>query len=651
MLDAIQKWWKGDTPRAHVTGFYDAMKPIHKALCKKWFLNISMQYGNQWASYLDGSDMLKVPSAPDWRVRSVNNKILPLSVMQRQKLMPKNPIISTRPANLLSDKDKENAVLAGKILRAKWLEQETQEELEEVALAMVACSVGYMLTLWDARWGAELSPGAGVGMGEAVQVSASPFEIIPDYSNDRFKTNTRFIRAKIRSLDYIEARFGKKVKAQKLDPGTMYQMKAQALLTGGREDIEKVMDNHAVVLDMFELPSLKYPQGFHHICTEDEDLIEQQTLDPYYEIGFNGEKKYFLPLDAAPMTRIMGALIGTNSVEQATPAQCCLNQGESTIQENIKRLGRTKVFAEEDSIPEGAMVDNPAEIIVEFARGTIMPQVVKPPEMAQYHLNFIGSRPAAIQDAFGIHDATMGVLPRRATSGKAIEFLGGQDDERHDGPKRSMDRLIGNSYRKMLCLCANGYSEQRIRDIIGDDGEIAQVQIKGEQLRSIDVTITRDTALPESAGERMNLAIEILDKKPTTEELGIVFAIMRAQSIDELEDILKGNSMAEEVYARMENFDMAKGIARPVAPGENHQMHIKTHELMLRNPAISPVARAEVIKHIAEHHAQEGLENAQKMAEEAKNNPQPEPAAPAQLPGQMPQGLPPGLPAPEQTQG
>ena len=615
MLETFMRLWKkDDTPRDHVLGFYEAMKPIHAALCKKWYYNIAMQAGNQWLVYGDNSNVLKMPAAPDWRVRATFNKILPLSIMQRQKLIPSNPTINVRPANDLSDTDKGAADLARQFLRAKWRDIEFQDELGEFAMWMVPCTVGYFMTVWDARDGVEIAPGAGVGLGDGKIIAVPPFEIIPDFTYTRFSDMTRFVRATVRTLEYIERRYGKKVKPQKIDGNTMFQMRAQAMMAGNRDSLEKILDHHALVLDMYEMPSTQYPQGFHHVCTEDEDLIKPGTMEPYYTLTPNNGKEYFLNLDAAQMIRLPGMLIGTNSVEQATPAQCYLNQGKSTILENIKRLSRPKIFAPIDKIPAGALVDDPAQVIMEYdasIEGEIIPH--KPPEMAQYHLDFIRSLPAEIQDMFGIHDATTGVLPRRATSGKAISFLIEQDDERHFSPKQDIDRAISGAFRKLLNVCANSYSEERVADLIGDDNRIITQKINGSGLRVVDVTITRDVSLPKEASARMELALEILGKNPTSEQIDIVFSIMKADSIESLQALLKGSSTAQEIYAQMENYDMAKGILRPVSPGENHQMHKKTHNMLLASP-MPEILKEAVLKHNADHDAQAGLEAALKNA-------------------------------------
>lgn len=635
MLKIFSNIWKSDTPRNHVKGFYETMKPIHDALCRQWYLNLAMQRGGagQWASYADNTSVLTVPAAPTWRKRITYNEILPLSIIQRHKIVPDNPTINVRPANPESEIDKKNADLARALLRATWAEQDFQDELEEMALWMIPCTMGYLLTLWDGEAGTEIAPG--VWTGEQIFEAASPFEIIPDYSVSRFKHVPRFLRIKVRSLDYIEQKYGKKVKPQKIDMGTMIQIKAQALQAGFTLNIDKALENHALVMDMFEEPNKKYPEGFHHICTEDEDLIEQTTLYPYFERD-GDMRKYFLPWDNAQMIRLPGALVGTNSVEQASAPQCHYNQGESLILENQARLGRPKVFAPRDKIVKGALIENPAEIVVEYdetIEGEIIP--FTPPGMPQYIIEHTKSLPSKIEDAFGIHSASRGVLPRRATSGKAIGFLVDQDDERHFDPKAEVDRAVTGAFRKALSIRANCYTETRIKNLIGDDGEVLRKNLKGEDLRNVDVTVTRDVALPKEASARMDLALEILDKKATKEQIEIVFAIMEAKNMEDLKAILRGSTQAEETYARMESFDMAKGIWRPVTAGENHALHEKIHDETIKNPNTKADARMLIERHKQEHHIQAGTEAAARAA----GQPAPEMAEQLGAPAEM---IPPG---------
>jgi hypothetical protein len=221
--------------------------------------------------------------------------------------------------------------------------------------------------------------------------------------------------------------------------------------------------------------------------------------------------------------------------------------------------------------------------------------------------------PGEMQDAFGVHDATQGILPRRATSGKLVSFLVGQDDKRSADPLNAIDRLVENGFRKALWLMGNGYTEERTKDLVGLDGVPVQIKLMGTQLRSIDVTLARDTALPKTAAERMDLATAVLEKQPKKEQVEIMFAIMQARTMEDLKAILSGNSQAEETYARMENFDMRKGIPRPVAPGENHQMHIKVHQEDMRNPAIPADKKMLNMQHIRAHDVQAGLESAQRQ--------------------------------------
>jgi len=592
----------------YVMDFYEKQKPYHEAICRKWYYNLMMQWGNQWHTY--DNNNLREEGAPRWRIRATFNKLLPLSIMQFYSILPDNPTITVNPANPNSAEDKDKSDTANQLCRALWRDKKFKKQLKKTVRWMIPCTVGYMLPLWDGRAGTKLEDGAYTG--ELFFESASPFEIVPDYAVDDFDEQRRFIRMKVRSIDDIEYKYGKKVKADKLDLNAVYQLKSAALASGININDTNILKDHALVYEMWELPSVKKPSGFHHICTANDELIEPEDMGLNYKIS-NEVKEYFLPLEAAQLVVLAGRLIGTNSVEQGSAAQCYFNKGKSEILENAKRMGRPKIIAPKGKIPDGGFVENPAQLIVEYnpdIDGEIYFQ--KPPEMAQYHLNNINSMPGEMEDTFGIHPASQGVLPRRATSGKAITFLVGQDDKRAIDPKEEIDNLIAGAMSKGLNIAANGYTEERMKDLIGDDEKSFRKNIKGEELRNVDITVIRDMALPKDSAGRLELALAVLEKKPTTEDIRIMFAIMAAKNFDELESILSGNSQAEEVYARMENYDMAKGIPRDPVRGENHQMHKKIHELVLKNPNTIPEARQMVIEHITKHDMAEGTEAADK---------------------------------------
>lgn len=627
-MEDRDNFWKDDTPREHVLGFYNTMKPLHEALSRQWYLNLAQIRGRQWLFYDgDGSD-LKQLSGPRWHVQATFNKLLPMAIAQKQSLILVNPTITTKPANTASEKDKHNAETARALLKATWKGKDFQKALKRMISWMVPCTAGYLTAVWDSEEGDPLEPG--LGTGDLVFGAPGPFEIVPDFAADWFDELPRFVRFKPRSIGYIERKYGKKVQPDGLNTNAIFQMKAQALTFMGKADLVPALKDHAIVYEMFELPSVKYPSGFHHICTAAEDLIEPKDLDPYYYTGPNGNKKYFLPLASAQMIEIIGSLLGTNCVEQAIPLQAYYNQGKSRVLEEIKRLGRVKIVAEKGSIPRGAMIDDPAEIIVEVNEGASFPPfALKPPEMPQYYLEFVRNLPLEIQDIFGLHDASMGVLPRRATSAKAIGFLVGKDADRAQDPKEGIDAAVEDIMRKALNIMANCYDEARVKDVIGEDGQITQRTLKGEELRAVDVTIIRDTSLPKSAAERMDLATAILEKNPSVKQVELVFAIMQADSIEDVKNIIAGYSEGEETYARMENFDMAKMIPRPVIAGENHQLHMKIHDELIKKPEADPRARTLAFQHKQMHMEQQGLEASQPPAAPgAAPAPAPAPAAP-----------------------
>lgn len=80
-----------------------------------------------------------------------------------------------------------------------------------------------------------------------------------------------------------------------------------------------------------------------------------------------------------------------------------------------------------------------------------------------------------------------------------------------------------------------------------------------------------------------------------------MFEIMEASTTEDLKAILTGNSEAVEMYARMETFDLAKGIERPVSLGEPHDFHKTEHSKGLTNPNTTEQGKMTIMKHNMAH--------------------------------------------------
>jgi len=593
----------GDT-KAYINQFYDTNKKIHESYTRQWYKNLAYLKGLQWLDYYNNSRSLTETREVSWRVKGVFNKLFPLWLTQTSNLINFIPNITSRPTNS-STEDKLNADLSRRLLQAYWRSEHFQDNIDKWSEWKTGCTMAFILPLWDGRSGKEIDPG--VFTGDISIEIASPFEIILDYSEQDIDKISRFMRVSVRNVEYLSQKYGVKVQPEEISVDEIPAIKI-ARLGINTEQVEQILKNHAVVFEFFELPTEKYPNGLHYIGTKKTKLVEEDLN--YFKPTETGKKERILPIVVDYMYRIPGTIVGTDSVTQCINLQSQLNSVMSNIVENGNRLGRPKVLAPRGKIVRGAMTEDPREIIVEYdpdIEGEIVP--FKPPEMPAYLLNLIPALQAQMQELFGVGDISLGKIPRRATTGPVVRYLGDKDDSRLKKPRKTTKKAIRDVFRHILWLMEHNFKEERIVDIVGEKGDgLVQKKFMGSNLRNVDITIETDEGLPTTSAERLDLALAMLEKKLSPDQIRMAFRIIRINSVEDLENILKGVTDKEEDDARLENFLIGKGM--PVSPvvGENHSIHRSAHQETMAQPDFSDEHREEMVDHIQQHNMIESME-------------------------------------------
>jgi len=630
----------GDNAKSYVENFHKINKDIHDAHSRRWYKNLAFLRGYQWLDYYNNSVELKEYREVEWRVRAVFNKLFPLWLAQTSNLINFIPNITSRPMTSERE-DQLNAEFARKMLQAFWRSEHFQDIVDEWSEWKTSCGLIFILPLWDGRAGKEIEPG--VFMGDIVIDIASPFEIMLDYSEQNIEKISRFLRISVKSVDYLSEKYNTKVTPEEISVDDIPSIKISRLGAGSQQ-IEKTLKNHTVVMEFFELPTKKFPNGLHYIGTKSKTLVEDDLN--YFKIDKTGKEERILPIVVDYMYRMPGTMVGTDSVSQSVNVQTLLNKIMSSVVENADRFSRPKVYAPRGKIVRGAMSDDPREIIAEYDN-EIEGEIIfgKPPEMPAYVLNFIPVIQTHIQELFGIGDISLGRIPRRATTGPVVRFLGDKDDTKLKKPRKATKKAIREIFRQVLWLMERNFKEERMVDVVGKDGvSLMQKGFMGKNLRNVDITIETDEGLPTTSAERLDLALAMLDKKLSPEQIRMAFRIIRISSMEDLENILKGVTDKEEDDARLETFLISKGM--PVSPvvGEKHSLHRQIHQEAMAQPDFPDDKRQDIVQHIQQHNmlesmeAQLGIDGArQKVAGGAETlTPQEQQILGAQTPGTVP---------------
>ncbi len=615
-LNNVSDIVNSDNPVAAVEAFCRLMKPTHEAYSRQWFLNISNFIGNQWLSLDRVTGRFVVPRAPSWRVRLVVNKILPIARTQIAKLRETEPRIYTA-ASTAEDADIQGADLATDVAQSIYNGSDFNDVRKQLTLWQVVAGNAYTVTVYDERAGKEIvdqqmdengqpildEQGNPVmrkfKTGDILIDFASPFEIVPDYSVSQWKEQNAIVRKKVRSLAQIHKRYGVVVGPEKLSDQYLDEQRIMNMVSnhGRFANTKNTLQNAATVKEMWHPPSEKYPEG-RHIITANGKLLYQGRL-PNKRNG-----KPTMPVTHFGGIEIPGRLLDMSPLENLLQLQWTYNRGRSQVIENINLLGKAKVLAPMGSIPDGAYTDEPGEIVEYDPNAGPPPEPITPPALPAYHLENLTRLQQEMEDVGGVHEISLGRLPRRATSGVALSILEEKDTTIITPMRDSLADGIAKTLSLALGIAAEKFVETRISKIVGKDKDHKIFRWKGTDLNSQDdVRVKIDQPFPSSRAAKLEFAINLVRSGILDPE--------DALSILQLDDLSKVKDLAlkkdESKYAEMENFDLLKGGQVNAGQYEDHQLHIKVHKRLAKNTRIDPSVRQVVEQHIKEHEAFMGM--------------------------------------------
>lgn len=613
ILNAIKGMVSAEKPREVVEGekYYNAALAEQRPYHKVWFTNIAMVAGQQWVEWDDTVNFLRAPVRESGRVRLTVNLIKPIVRTWVAKVLRSNASFTGVP-NDTDDESQAAARVAARLLEAKYYEDKFRSLQKRWVNWTAHAGHSFLWVGFDKLGGGSVEATVedpetkepvkvNVPMGEVVFDVTSPFETLmePGASED-FREHTRIMRLRLMRVKEVKDRYGKDVKPEEFKSETAYWLRVRSLVDAGGQaksgSDSKALEEMVLVKEYFELPTSDFPNGQHFMFANGVVLQETEDLD-WWENG-----KRALPCARLDDCSIPGRAYPASFVEDMIPPQVAFNRLNSAIVEDVNRLGRGKVLNPSGAINRKQWTSEGAEIVDYEPRGPYKPEVVQGLQVNASHLQLRDSLAGYIKDVGGVHDASLGKLPRRATSGKAIDLLQESDDNRV-GPTvgdiaSALERIGAIALNRMQ----EAYTEERIVDYVGRNHEADVIRFRGADLkgcRSVRIAIT--PAL--TRGEKVSIGMELANMN--------AIPIQQALKVMELGDLnIVFDSKSDQVnYATMENMDIAKGIMRSAAEFEDHKAHVDTHMRFLNSPtgqSLPQDARALLTAHIREHYTLEG---------------------------------------------
>lgn len=556
-----------------IKGKFDVGVELRRPFERRWILNLAFLSGRQYVFFNQSAHILQQLKKVKGRLRNVDNQLVRRWARQVSDLIATAPIMSVVPETT-DDQDIKAAKVGDKVLKAFWRNNKMRKKVRQLGGWIYSCGNAFL----DDRWNPKLGPistdegGNLVYLGDVDCGVWSPFEILVpfvSFGDTDLHSFPWMIKTKFRQLDWIKKyypRTGGNVQPETFPQPHLDVMSMMGHFTG--ESPTKIPG--AMVIELYVQPNADFPKGL--FATGANGIVLQKSDYPldHYHI------EQFKDLD------IPGMFWGKATLEDGIPLQKTWNRTTSSINEFNRIVAKGKGL-----VPRGAKLDAlPDDTHGEWIEYT--PVLGHKPEYMT-HKGLPGTlmqsfeiTAMSLDNLFHQHEVTRGTTRSDLRSGEMARFLREQDARgtlpTHAVFEESMEAVMARVLRRIK----NGYTEQRMLKVKGDEGEFEVFAFRGADLRNnTDVSVKRDSSIPDS-----RLAREIRIKENYKEGLygdprdpKVRRRVLTMIDDAETKDVFSEMRL-DETYAKWENETIMKTKGEAdLLPNEydNHPLHLEEH--------------------------------------------------------------------------
>jgi hypothetical protein len=562
----------------------DQLKRGRQFLESQWRLNLAFYRGKQYTYYNNATrriESLPVEDGekPRYRIRLVNNQIMPGAHSLLSKMTKTKPVMTASPASP-SDQDLKAAKMSEKLLEYWWREFDMDDKLEEALLWAIITGQGYWKLSWDPHankqmrfllgpdgqpivddtikdlYKAELQK-QGVDPQEKVvylgDIKVEVPSVFDVYLDDTAKVMSEckyMICTHYLTPDEVKANWGADVDADAV-------ASAPDATIPFSNNLNRTNNNVKTVYIGYWIPQPSLPNGRYVVWIDDKILQDEAWPYPFQT----------LPLVKFPGMRIPGSIYNSSVVEQAIPLQKDLNRTLSQIIEYKNLTVKPRVWVPVGGLSGVRITSEPGAIYEFNPIADMRPEVEQLPSLPSYVFEHLNEIRQSIKDVFGIADVTEGNVPPNVEAGVAIDLLQEMATDRIAPVIKLMEIVLADAGQLMLEFAQKYYIEPRLLKIQGSNGSpqvkrFTQADITG----GVNVNVEAGSALPRTRAGRQSRILEYVDR-------GIIAPDRAWKYLDigDMEGIAEIFNADEDQVARENERIIAGEILNPVAYDQAEQ--------------------------------------------------------------------------------
>lgn len=545
-----------------------------KQLETQWQLNMNFLAGRQFAEISSLQEIEESFKQFTWQSREVFNHIAPIVETRCAKLARVRPKMSVRAFGE-EESDLYSAKMSSKILNSCYSLLNLDKAISNATMWSEVAGTVFYKVVWDSQKGNAVGKNDDktIFEGDVSLTVCPPFEIFPENLHcEEVENQKSIIHAKAVHIQTIEEVWGQKAEAEELDVFTLDRTSESVF------KLRNKLNGYAMVIEKYELPTKKYPDG-RLIITAGDKLLHISSL-PY----INGEKNVRgYPFIKQCSLNASGCFFGVSVIERCIPIQRAYNSIKNRKHEFLNRLA-SGVLAVEDGSTDTDILEEeglaPGRVIV-YRQGSNPPQMMS---AGNIPIDFSYEEDRLLAEfklISGVSDVMRNsTTPANLTSGVAISLLIEQDDTRLSVTAGFIRNAVKTIGKHIIRLYKQFVKAPRLIATAGENNSIEQYYFDRKDIGSDDVVFETENELSDSPAQKKSMILDMLKNGLLSDENGNLSQRMKSRITDLLgfSGFENGQDLANLNIKKSakENLELVSKSLEPLEI-DDHAIHITEH--------------------------------------------------------------------------
>ncbi|MBQ9791594.1 MAG: hypothetical protein IJW28_03305 [Clostridia bacterium] len=500
-----------------------------------WQLNINFYIGNQYSYISPNGEILDSEKQYFWQEREVYNHIAPIIEKRISKLNRVRPALTVVP---FSDdkKDIESAKVSKKILKSVSQEQNISKVIASATVWSEMCGTSFYKVLWNQSKGRVVDIDENnikFKEGDVEITAISPFEIFPDSNTcSDIDDCHSIIHARPYNVQEIKNKWGVDVEGETIDVFTLDNTDSLGGLgyfATSTTVKRKTKKDCALVIEKYEKPSIKYPNG-RLIIIAGNNLIYLGEL-PYIN-KVNADRGF--PFIRQRCLPVPNSFWGISVIDRCIPIQRSFNAVKNRKHEFLNRVTMGIMAVEDGSIDIENLEEeglSPGKVLI-YRQGATSPQMVNSgsvPIDFQYEENSLLNEFLNVSGVSDIESVNFSNM-----SGTALELMIEQDEIKMIATSEEIINATKDIAKMTLRLYKQFATLPHTSRIIGDDGGVEMFYWQGSDIESEDVVLETENEINQTLAQKRSFVFELLRSGLLYDENGKLSNSMRIKVLEQL---------------------------------------------------------------------------------------------------------------------